>query len=193
MKLHGSEGTIQFTAPARALFNLFHVPSFEAAIAIIRRFPHCILEEVRDARKGATNSIVAIKVTYQNWHKYQADYSTERSRIWRAKRRHHATHQEEKRRDVEEKRKEEIPQTPLAAPVSTSKANDTAAPKGAGLKPGSNPLSTLKINGKPYVPEPEIPEEERMSPEDMATIRQQNFAHAAARQPPAEGAQDDVF
>lgn len=179
IKAHGDTGTVTFVSPAYALTALFHVPTFGAAIAIVRRFPHCILEEGKSLVSGETNVIVSLKITYMNWLKYQGDYSTGRVRKFRARNRKSETPQEEKRGDVEEKRKEEMlrPPTSTALPSAfPSKSTATAPAKTNGaLRPVGNIISTMRINGKPYTPEPEIPDEDRMTPEEMEAIRLANM------------------
>lgn len=82
--------------------------------------------------------------------------------------------------------------SPSATPP-TSKAPETTT-AGGGLKPAGNPISTIKIYGKPnYVPEAEIPEEERMSQEEMEAIRLANMRQVKATPASHHQEPDDVF
>lgn len=108
IKKHGKEGKIVFSSPARALMNLFRVADFPTALDIIKRFPSCKLGERSFTVTGETSSTVTVDVEYLNWLKYQGDFSNDRVRKFRDKKRHGVTAQEEKRRrrDVEEKRRD---------------------------------------------------------------------------------------
>lgn len=97
IKAHGIDGTITFVSPAYALTSLFRVETFGAAIAMIRRFPNCVIEEGKSSVSSSCFTIVSIKVNYQNWLKYQGDYSTGRVRKFRQRKRQSETPQEEKR------------------------------------------------------------------------------------------------
>lgn len=130
IKAHGDTGTVAFETPGFALISLFHVPDFATAISLIRRFPHCVLEEIRDRREGATDAIVAVKITYQNWHKYQGDYSTMRSREWRAKKRKGATLQEERRG---EETKSPSPKGSPSSGSARSAPPDAPAPRASAV------------------------------------------------------------
>lgn len=65
LKKYGTSGTVQLTAPCRALQHKFELSSFDEIIDVIRRFPNCIV-------KGGETIVT---VTWSNWHKYQADTS----------------------------------------------------------------------------------------------------------------------
>lgn len=88
--------------------------------------------------------------------------------------------------------KQSNPPTPLTTspsatpPTSTAPENGNSTARGGGLKPAGNPLSTLKINGKPYV-EPVV-DEEPMTPEEMEAIKRANMVPQAV-----PGGHDDVF
>lgn len=107
IKKHGNEGKIVFSSPARALTNLFRVTDFPTALDLIKRFPNCVLGERSITVTGETNSTVTVDIEYLNWFRYQGDFSNDRVRKFRDKKRHAVTAQEEKRSRREEKRKEE--------------------------------------------------------------------------------------
>lgn len=113
-KRHGTAGIVKVVAPARTLCSKFQVANFDELEAAIMRFPHVTLIE-----KTVTNAFVTVICKWENWHKYQVDNSTERTRKYRdrvttKKRR------EEMRGD--EKRKEEVkaPATPPVLSVDPS-------------------------------------------------------------------------
>lgn len=90
LKTHGQDGILKITPPAISLQQLFRVTNYDIIIDIIRKFPSCKIDD------HVTDAIV----TWQNWLKYQGDWSNDRV----AKFRESVT--PKKRR--EEKRKEEI-------------------------------------------------------------------------------------
>jgi hypothetical protein len=96
MKVHGTDGIVTVEPPMTALQQLFRVGACEDVFDIIRKFPHCALQPV-------TNSPVTYSVEWKNWLKYQGDFSGDRVKRWREKKRHAVT--PKKRR--EEKREEE--------------------------------------------------------------------------------------
>jgi hypothetical protein len=115
MKKHGKDGKIRLRSPARALTNLFRTDTFDAAIETLKRFPNCNVGERKLTVSPETFSTVTYEVEVLNWHKYQGDFSSDRVRKFRDKKRHRETLQEERRRrrDVEEKRREDTsPQPP---------------------------------------------------------------------------------
>jgi hypothetical protein len=124
IKRHGSEGKITFSSPARALTNLFRVPDLDAAIMIIKRFPNVRVGERSEALHPVTLTTVTCEIEYTNWSKFQWDFSNDRVRKFRDKKRHAVTAQEEKRsrrrRDVEEKRREVSPLPPTKFQKPTS-------------------------------------------------------------------------
>lgn len=109
MKKHGTAGKIKLCAPATAVVNLMRVPTFEAAIEMLKRFPNFTV----DTPKNVTVSdrfTISVKIKF--WNKYQGDFSSDRVKKHRGNLSStvttNVTAQEEKRREVEEKRKEEI-------------------------------------------------------------------------------------
>jgi len=137
MKAHGCDGTVTFVSPGTALTKLFNVPTFGAAIAILRRFPHCTVEEVKSIVSPETIASVTLKITYHNWLKYQGDFSTERVREFRKKKRPNETLQEEKRGE----------ETKSPSPLSSSpKRTGRSAPPDA---PAPRPSATLVNDERP--------------------------------------------
>ena len=189
LKKHGKDGKIRLRAPATALINLFRLPSFSDVIDAIKSFPNYVVIDSKNETIASVSLETIESVTYEikciNWSKYQSDYSTDRVRSWRQNRHHknkaNETLQEEKRRDVEEKRRDS-PKPPLPTalhPTSTSGKNGNP-------QPASQVISTLKINGKQVIPDPEIPDSERMTFEEMEEIKEKNRQRAAADRAQAE-------
>lgn len=129
IKENGRDGKIRFTTPGRILLQVLRVDTFEAALDMIKRFPNVRVGEREVTVTPVTDATVTCEVEYLNWFKFQGDFSNDRVRKFRDKKRHAVTAQEEKRRrrDVEEKRREvntlcEPPKTevalvpPLASP-----------------------------------------------------------------------------
>lgn len=105
-KAHGKDGMIRFTPPYSALLRLFQLTSIADAICVIKMFPHCALGERSSTVSPETNTTVSLEIEFDNWFKYQGDFSSDRVRSFRDKKRHRETVQEETRRrqDVEETR-----------------------------------------------------------------------------------------
>lgn len=152
IKQHGKDGMIRFNPPYRALLNLFRMSKIEDAIVVLHEFPNCMLGERSFTVSTGTPSPVSLEVTYTNWLRYQGDFSSDRVRAFRDKKRHHETLQEEKRsrREVEEKR---VDNTPLPPELDFASLWDTY-PKRLGKK---NALRHFKASVK--------------TPEDYANIK----------------------
>lgn len=107
VKSQGTSGGIVLTPPCRQLCSMFQVPDFEHLISTLERFPHASMRREISSVSGET--VAAFQ--FDNWAKYQGDFSTHRVRqfreVKRSKRRG-----EEKR--TEEKREEE--NTPPISP-----------------------------------------------------------------------------
>lgn len=173
IKAHGTDGVLHLTPPSNALRNVLRLANYNAIIEAIKLLPGYKLEKTETVTIELRYDGEPYTVTSQNWHKYQVDSSVTRVKRYRAKKASSVTVQEEKRRDVEEKRKEETPKPPLPSALHpTSTTNGTA--RGGGLKPIGNPMPTLKVNGKPYV-EPVISEDDMMTPEEMEAIKRRNM------------------
>jgi hypothetical protein len=166
VKKHGKDGELVIKAPATALQNLLRLGDFEAVINVIKMLPGYVLEngalmgrplcaprgaeESPSETANVTNASVSLKIKCTNWLKYQGDFSTERVRKHRRHETVNVTVQEERRGDVEEKRGDVSPQPPM---------------------PSAN--STSKPNGKRGYKDPEIPEDQIMTGEDLAKMRQE--------------------
>jgi len=100
LKKHGNNGIIQMEKPARALQNAMRLDSYESLIQVLQKLPNIC---AREEQKNATLGIVTLFIEWQNWHKYQGDYSTIRSIRWRDRQRF-KRRREEKRGEEKEKR-----------------------------------------------------------------------------------------
>lgn len=102
MKTHGNTGEITLNNPEKVLCAMLQVDSFDSLIEILKCLPNVTVTDV-------TNKNVTYRIIYDNWLKYQGDYSGDRVRKHRGNIKKSTvtdvTHQEEKRR--EKKRKEE--------------------------------------------------------------------------------------
>ena len=107
MKVHGTDGTVTLDPPVTALQQMFRVGTPDAVFDVIRKFPNCNVTPV-------TPSNVTCSVEWQNWLKYQGDFSGDRVARWRKKQRHPVT--PKKRRD--ETRRDEI-RKPSSTPPPT--------------------------------------------------------------------------
>jgi hypothetical protein len=96
IKCHGNEGEITLIKPEKMLCSMLQCDNFECLINAIKCFPNVTVSL-------ETSAIVSFKVKYENWYKYQGDFSTDRVKKFRAKIRKNET--PKKRR--EEKREEE--------------------------------------------------------------------------------------
>lgn len=120
IKAHGNEGQVNFPYPYRKLLNMFRLPTIEAAKVVLKRFPNVCVGEREVTVSPETDRNVTLEIIFTNWFKYQGDFSSDRVRKFRDKKRHHETVQEEKRsrREVEETRKEVLPPiAPQGAPI----------------------------------------------------------------------------
>ena len=134
MKVHGTNGIVTLQPPMMALQIIFRVQSAEDVIAVINRFPNCTVTSV-------TNSPVTLAVEWNNWKKYQGDYSGDRVARWREKRRHRVTAKEEKR--GEEKRGS----TPASIGSSTNTQNSKrGTPASRAVLSDADFLETLRKN-----------------------------------------------
>jgi len=110
LKQHGNSGELEFKAPATALQNLFQTTTIKETIAVINHFPNCEITTV----SSETNAIVSCKLKWQNWLKYQGDFSTYRVKKFRAKKAQSETlkkRREEKREEEKRREKKESKNT----------------------------------------------------------------------------------
>lgn len=75
VKEQGHEGAITLRPPSRSLQSMFQVPTFDAVLDAIKKFPNCTLRNNSDG--------VTCNVSFSNWQKYQVDTSTARVRKFR--------------------------------------------------------------------------------------------------------------
>jgi hypothetical protein len=143
-KQHGTDGTLMISDPARGLQTLLRLTDYREVVKTIIKFPNIVIttspikwshgfkkEPVCDGEflwdwrtiVGGVSTPpeesvekVCLKrcvfVSFLNWSKYQHDFSTPRVHRKRA----NETAQEEKRRDVDEKRLEEKRESKSSAP-----------------------------------------------------------------------------
>lgn len=101
LKIHGRDGHLDIRTPGLPLQELLRLPTFEMVVNVLRSFPHCRVTPV-------TNTPVTIHVEWENWKRYQGDYSGDRVRHWRGTHAHRrnadVTPKEEKRSRRDEKR-----------------------------------------------------------------------------------------
>lgn len=109
LKEHGTDGTVTLSAPCRTLQSKFQLGTFEAVIDCIKMFPNCSVTL-------DTNATVTCRVEWKNWAKYQGDFSGDRVRRHREKKRDHVT--AKKRREEKRIRREKEP--PLSSPILPS-------------------------------------------------------------------------
>jgi len=111
IKCHGKEGQILIIKPAKMLCTILQCDDFECLINAIKCFPNVTVTDV-------TVLSVTFNVRYENWYKYQGDWSRDRVRKFRAKKAKNETvkkRREEKRifssneENIKEIYKEKIP------------------------------------------------------------------------------------
>jgi len=103
VKRQGTAGTLHLAPPGRALCAMFQVPDFESLLRCFMVLPHVTVRRDKVTVSPETGAIV----TFENWLKYQGDFSTHRVRQFRRMKRSRG---EEMRR--EEMRREETPPLP---------------------------------------------------------------------------------
>lgn len=96
IKVHGNEGEIVIVKPEKILCSILQCDDFTTLINAVKCFPNVTVTPV-------TNTIVTYRLKYENWYKYQGDFSGDRVKNFRAKNSKSVT--PKKRR--EEKRGEE--------------------------------------------------------------------------------------
>lgn len=167
LKKHGKEGKIRLRGPATAVTNLLRLPSFVDVINMLKSFPNYAVEESQNVTANVTDEIVTFSIKCLNWSKYQGDFSGDRVRKHRQHVTANVTVQEEKRRDVEEKRREETPKPPLPSALQP-----TATAKASGNLFAPKVLPSLKINGRPFADYEEVND---MTLEEMEEIKRRNM------------------
>ncbi len=210
LKKHGKEGILTIKSPAVALQNLLRLKSYDAIKSVILVLPGYSVEEITNETANVTNATVTLNIKCSNWSKYQGDFSTERTRRWRAKKTSHVTLQEERRRDVEENRRDVNPlptSLPLASSTTTAANGEHLTPREKGTNPraqgtnqralGTNPRAVeakateATLKNKPRPGHYDVPDDEIMGPEEFKKIK-------AAIEPPelqevGSVQDDDIF
>ena len=100
IKRQGVAGSVALKPPCLTLCALFHVTDFDALMAVFHRLPHVT---VRRGESPVSSETIA-SVTFDNWARYQGDYSTHRVRRSRAMKRIRGEETKE-----ENKKREEVP------------------------------------------------------------------------------------
>jgi hypothetical protein len=104
IKCHGQDGEISLKSPEKMLCSIMQCDDFNMLINAIKCFPNVSVTSV-------TNATVTYKVKYENWLKYQGDFSGDRVKKYRAKKRKSVTPKKrrEEKREEEKRKEEEIP------------------------------------------------------------------------------------
>lgn len=155
LKKHGNEGMTCLSKPAVALQRKMRIEGYENLLTTLLKFPNI---EVHEKQKDATDGPVALTVEWKNWHKYQSDYSTIRSRLFRDRQRF------KKRREGEEKENEKkkrfIPPTPAEIAEFVKAENLKIDPQrfhnhyeANGWRVGKNPMKNWKATARNWKPE----------------------------------------
>lgn len=128
IKEHGTEGEILLTEPARAVTAMLQLSTLNDVILCFQKMKNVTVTPV-------TNATVTCTIKYKNWFKYQGDFSGDRVRKFRAKKRQDVTPKkrgEEKRR--EEIRKEEIRKEEDILSVFVSQLKQNTAYEGINIE-----------------------------------------------------------
>lgn len=96
IKEQGNGGELTITPPARSICSALQLNTIDDVISCIKKLPNVNVS-------NETSGCVSYKITFRNWLKYQENLSTDRVRLFRAKKAKNET--PKKRR--EEKRGEE--------------------------------------------------------------------------------------
>lgn len=100
LKEQGTEGEITLQEPCRLLCSMMQLSTFNDVISCIQKFPNVTVS-------SETNTHVSFKVKWENWHKYQGDFSTNRVHKFRAKKRQNETPKKRREEKREEEKKKE--------------------------------------------------------------------------------------
>ena len=101
IKEHGTDGSVTLTEPSNIITAMLQLPTLKDVILCFRKMKNITVSP-------ETNGGVSFSIKYENWYKYQGDFSSYRVQKFRAKKRQNETLKkrgEEKR--GEEKRGEE--------------------------------------------------------------------------------------
>lgn len=124
VKRHGTAGSLEIRPPARALCARLQVPHYDALMVTLTRFPHVTVRRANSDVPGETTAVVS----FDNWSRYQGDYSTPRTQRWR---------RSQERARGEEKRREETRRE-----VPPSDASHLSPPIPPGAMPERTPGET---------------------------------------------------
>lgn len=123
LKEHGTEGSVSLTEPSKMICAMLQLPTLKDVVS-------CLQKVKNVAVSSETNSHVSYSIKYENWHKYQGDFSTNRVKKFRAKKHGNETpkkRREEKREEENKKRVEED------TPLFISKLKENPAYKGIDI------------------------------------------------------------
>ena len=95
VKRQGTAGTVLVTPPARALCAILQLPSYTALLELVTRLPHMHIEERQNCNG---QGVTGLAVTFQNWRKYQGDFSGPRVAKFREMKRSKRRGEENKKR-----------------------------------------------------------------------------------------------
>jgi len=104
IKEHGSEGKLTVSPPARSLCATLQLETFDALVQCVSAFPHVTMRRENTSVSPETSLFVSFVIEYDNWAKYQGDFSTYRVRQFREK---NANMKRSKRRGEENKKRGE--------------------------------------------------------------------------------------
>lgn len=100
VKRHGNSGHLRLSPPARALCALFQVDTFSDLMDAVSRLPHVHIEEMQ---KPTVSHETVVVVSFENWLKYQGDFSSPRVRKFREMKRSKRRGEERRSRGEEKK------------------------------------------------------------------------------------------
>lgn len=114
VKKHGTDGKITLSPPCRALVAKMQVACFNDMIVCFEEMPNITVS-------GETSKVVS----FNNWLKYQGDFSTERVRQFRIRKRSKRRGEERRREETrrEERKEEEVSAEPKTDLGSAAPSN----------------------------------------------------------------------
>ena len=110
LKSHGKNGTIEIREPAFALQQLFRFQTFKDVLNCIRKFPNCVVGEKQEI---TVTGVTIATVTWNNWLKYQGDFSNDRVAKFRANVTAKKRGEEKRREETKKRRKIPLNDLPL--------------------------------------------------------------------------------
>lgn len=97
IKEHGTDGSVTLKEPSKIVTAMLQLPTLNDVILCLQKIKNVTVSPV-------TDTPVSFLIKYENWFKYQGDFSTNRVQKFRAKKRKNET----PKKRGEEKRREEI-------------------------------------------------------------------------------------